>query len=70
MYYLPRSSVCEFLLPRANGLREGLECRLGVFPVDASIRDTDTVFEAGFALRWDLLGAYTVKLEMPQSNLV
>ena len=41
-----------------NSLRKGLEGRLGVFPADTSIGDTDTILETGFALRGNLLTSY------------
>lgn len=47
----------QFLSAGTNGLREVLERRLGVFPADASVGNTDAILEAGLALGGDLLAA-------------
>ena len=39
--------------------RQPLECDLRVAPTNACIRDTDSVLQTSFALRRDLLGAFT-----------
>ena len=54
----PLVSAAQLLSPGADGLSQSLQCGLGVFPVDASICDADTVLEAGLALGRDLLVAY------------
>ena len=51
-------SAAQFLSPGPDGLSQSLQGSLGVFPVDASICDADTVLEAGLALGRDLLVAY------------
>lgn len=48
----------QFLPASTHGLRQVLQHRLGIFPVDARVRDADAVFETGLALRRHLLVAW------------
>jgi hypothetical protein len=54
----PRPNLVLLCATSTNTLSQNLQHGFGILPVNASIRDTDTILETGLALCGDLLVAY------------